>query len=239
MLPDNTQSEYSCPLLTTSKSDFEDKGSVCSSLTLSLSVQLLLCDEEGNCETELVPDVNPFVANDDNILLHSVMEQLKNRGYSFKGAVISYYSAQYDSYIFCALDPVPSYITISLDDVSSQTLVLRVKLLGSECKQDSKAETTKKKPYRKPIRIRLRKIGEVVEKVTQWRRMNSGYVDDTGMLIKMTLMEAATVLCIPKKSLDDYLFLLKQGRQYGFDFNMYKNHTVGTLRSFIKRHRGK
>eukprot|EP00826_Nyctotherus_ovalis_P002020 TRINITY_DN10384_c0_g1_i2.p1 TRINITY_DN10384_c0_g1~~TRINITY_DN10384_c0_g1_i2.p1 ORF type:complete len:119 (-),score=6.32 TRINITY_DN10384_c0_g1_i2:44-400(-) len=93
MLPDNTQSEYSCPLLTASKSDFEDKGSVCSSLTLSLSVQLLLCDEEGNCETELVLDINPFVTNDDNILLHSVMEQLKNKGYSFKGAIISYYSA--------------------------------------------------------------------------------------------------------------------------------------------------
>lgn len=234
MLPNSTQSDYSYQSFSTSKLDYGDRASVSSNLNLYISVELQLCDEEGNCETELIPYVKPVVTNDENIVLNTVVEQLKNKGYFLKNAVVSYYSAQSDAYIFCAIDPVPSYVTISLDDIVDQHLVLRVKLVGNEYKQEARALKAKK-----AIRIRLRKIGEVVEKVTQWRKMNAGYVDDNGMLIKMTLLEAAAILSIPKKSLDDYLSLLRLGKEYGFDFNLYKNHTVGTLRSFIKKHKVK
>jgi len=224
-----TQSEYSyhsfsyCP----------DKTSLCSQSNLSLSVELQLCDEEGNNETELVPCVEPVITN-DSILLNSVLDKLKTRGYSFKGAIISYYSVAYDLFIFCAIDPVSSYITIPLEDLMDQHLVLRVKLAQNECKKEPRGSRSKKS-----LRVRLRKIKEVIEKVTEWRRMNAGYMDDNGAYVKMTLLEAAELLSIPKKSLDDYLFLLRQGKQYGFDFNLYKNHTVGTLRSFINKHKVK
>lgn len=233
MIQDQTQSEYSC---SASKVDPDDKPFISEVSSSPFSIELQLCDEEGNCEIELIPDITPIITIDDNILLHDIVQQLKCKGYTFKGAVISYYSIQYDAYIFCAIDPVPSYIAISLNDIKEQYLIIRVKLLQNELKQELKAEGIKK-TINKTTKTRIRKIGDVVEKVTQWRRMYTGYVDEEGIVVKMTLMEAATMLDVPKKSLDDYLLLLKMGRQYGFDFNLYKNHTIGTLRSFIRQHK--
>jgi len=40
---------------------------------------------------------------------------------------------------------------------------------------------------------------------------------------------------VSKKSLDDYLSQLRQGRQYGFDFNCNKNEKVGILRQYVKK----
>jgi len=50
----------------------------------------------------------------------------------------------------------------------------------------------------------------------------------------MSLEEAASRVGVSKKSLDDYLSQLRQGRQYGFDFNRDKREKVGKLRQFVK-----
>ena len=39
---------------------------------------------------------------------------------------------------------------------------------------------------------------------------------------------------VSKKSLDDYLSQIRQGRQNGFDFNRNKDQKVGKLRTFNK-----
>jgi len=235
MLSDQTQSEYSYPF---SKVDCKDKVSVCSDIDFSISVQLQLCDDEGNCEIELIPYIQPIIKNENDIFLHNIIDQLKDKGYYLKNAIISYYSIVCDSFIFCAVDPVPSYVTIPLQDIESQNLVIRAKLVNENYKQEVKTEE-EKKVSQKSARVRIRKIGDVIEKVLQWRKLYSGYVDDNGVLVKMTLMEAANILEIPKKSLDDYLLLLRLGNQYEFDFNLYKNHAVGTLRSFIRKYKAK
>lgn len=42
---------------------------------------------------------------------------------------------------------------------------------------------------------------------------------------------------VSKKSLDDYLSQIRQGRQNGFDFNANKDEKVGKLRNFNKENR--
>ena len=40
---------------------------------------------------------------------------------------------------------------------------------------------------------------------------------------------------ISKKSLDDYLFQIRFGHRYGFNFNEHYNDKVGVLRDFVRQ----
>ena len=55
-------------------------------------------------------------------------------------------------------------------------------------------------------------------------------MDENHQLRRMSLEEAAEKVGVSKKSLDDYLSQLRQGRTLGFDFNVHKNEKVGFLR---------
>lgn len=57
----------------------------------------------------------------------------------------------------------------------------------------------------------------------------------------MTLDQAANIIDISKKTLDDYLsqirlfiFMTRKGKKYGFDFNKNKDYNVGKLRDYVK-----
>lgn len=50
----------------------------------------------------------------------------------------------------------------------------------------------------------------------------------------MALDQAAIEVGISKMSLDDYLLLLRRGCQYGFDFALHAEKSVGTLRKFVR-----
>lgn len=76
-------------------------------------------------------------------------------------------------------------------------------------------------------REKERIIGEVVIKVSEWRRM---YTEQG-----ITLEEAAKNIGISKKSLDDYFLQLRNGHLNGFNFNEHKNDKIGILRSFNKQ----
>ena len=51
----------------------------------------------------------------------------------------------------------------------------------------------------------------------------------------MTLAEAAKLVGLPKKSLDDYYYQLRMGEKYGFDFHGHMMERIGVLRSFLKK----
>jgi len=89
-------------------------------------------------------------------------------------------------------------------------------------------------------RVKERKIGEVVEKVNEWRNLHSGMIDPmTGQYIKMSLKDAATRVGIKHKSLNDYLLFIKDGKKFGFNFNEYYHEGIGVLRKFVKLHKPK
>ena len=52
-----------------------------------------------------------------------------------------------------------------------------------------------------------------------------------------SLEEAARQVAISKKSLDDYLLQLRNGRKYGFNFNEHKDDKIGILRAFNRKHK--
>jgi hypothetical protein len=86
----------------------------------------------------------------------------------------------------------------------------------------------------KQARTKERSIRYIIEKVSQWRKLYNGYMDENHVLRRMSLEEAADKVKVSKKSLDDYLSQLRQGRALGFNFNARKDEKVGELRQFVK-----
>mmetsp|Transcript_12043 Transcript_12043/g.20318 ORF Transcript_12043/g.20318 Transcript_12043/m.20318 type:complete len:108 (+) Transcript_12043:1786-2109(+) len=94
-------------------------------------------------------------------------------------------------------------------------------------------------------RKKERSLREVIQKVSLWRKLIYGkvYFDfKTQQFFKvncltknggMTHSDAAMVIRLSKKSLDDYLMHLRFGRKYGFDFIKHRNKKIGKLRTFV------
>ena len=99
-------------------------------------------------------------------------------------------------------------------------------------KEDSKDKATKPK-------TKQRTLGYVIEMVKEWRRLYNGYFDDNGEFTRMELDKGALKLGIPKKTLDDYLGLIRDGSKMDYDFNSHINESVSDLRNFIKAEKKK
>lgn len=70
----------------------------------------------------------------------------------------------------------------------------------------------------------------MVAKVIKWRK-----IYDDGK--QLSLEEAAQLVGMSKKSLDDYLLQLKNARKFGFNFNEHKEDKIGLLRAFNRKFR--
>ena len=88
----------------------------------------------------------------------------------------------------------------------------------------------------KKIKVRRgneRRIGEVIDALMQWKRLFMlGAPNENGAVMKYTRQEAARVVQIPKKTLDDYASQIKQARERGFDFDLHCKEKFGVLREF-------
>lgn len=84
-------------------------------------------------------------------------------------------------------------------------------------------------------RTKERRIGHIIDKVIEWRKFYSGAINDKNQQVKYSLEDAAREVKISKKSLDDYLFQIRFGHRYGFNFNEHYNDKVGVLRDFVRQ----
>lgn len=50
----------------------------------------------------------------------------------------------------------------------------------------------------------------------------------------MSLQDAAKMVGLPKKSLDDYYYQLRLGEKYDFDFRAHLFERIGVLRTYLK-----
>ncbi len=196
-------------------------------------------------ETELVPAILAKKDPEGNLTLKSIFSQLKHRGYMLDGALVYYFSTETETYIYSAMDPIPAGIVVPATEFASGNmhLTLRVKLVTCVEVQEW-PETPHRVPHKpaadepqKRRRTKERKIGQIIEQVSEWRRYYNGYTDYHGKFVKLPLEEAALKVGIPKKSLDDYFLQLRLGKKYGFNFNEHKEENVGVLRAFIKNKR--
>lgn len=198
-------------------------------------------------EREIISSLSFLVYQNDKIKLFDVISKLKSYGYPLTGAMISIYSKLAEDYVFIGADPIDQNFFISTSEYNLKLIKLRVishiedklmpeinpDVLGQEFlpRKNSNLDNNKSK------RTKERKIGYIIEKVNSWRKLYNGFYDDNGKFTKYSLDEAAKIIGISKKSLDDYLLQLRLGRKFGFDFNSNKNQKVGILRSYVKQKR--
>lgn len=68
----------------------------------------------------------------------------------------------------------------------------------------------------------------------EWRKHYHGTTVDGNLQPKLSLDQAAQEVKISKKSLDDYLFQIRFGHKFKFNFNEHYNDKVGVLRDFVR-----
>lgn len=67
-----------------------------------------------------------------------------------------------------------------------------------------------------------------------WRKFYTGFYDEDGNYFQKPLESAAQEVGIAKKTLDDYLLQIRNGKKYGFNFNDKFNCKIGELRAFVR-----
>ena len=192
-------------------------------------------------EEEIIPNIDIPITSDKKIFMKDIMSKLKYLGYPTTGALFSVFIKTAFEYVYFGSDPIDP--NISLDETLVDFDNLKIKMVSyledklikkTEKQLFDKKETNK---TQKDKRTKERKIEFIVEKVNAWRRLYNGFYNENGEYTRYSLDQAAKMVGISKKSLDDYLLQLRLGRKYGFNFNQNKTKKVGVLRAFVKKHR--
>ena len=192
-------------------------------------------------EEEIIPNIEIPITSDKKIFMKDIISKLKYLGYPTTGALFSVFIKTAFEYVYFGSDPIDPNIfldetLVDFDDLKIKMVsYLEDKLIKKTEKQlFDKKETNK---AQKDKRTKERKIEFIVEKVNAWRRLYNGFYNENGEYTRYSLDQAAKMVGISKKSLDDYLLQLRLGRKYGFNFNQYKTKKVGVLRAFVKKNR--
>ena len=192
-------------------------------------------------EEEIIPNIDIPITSDKKIFMKDIISKLKYLGYPTTGALFSVFIKTAFEYVYFGSDPIDP--NISLDETLVDFDHLKIKMISyledklikkTEKQLFDKKETNK---TQKDKRTKERKIEFIVEKVNAWRRLYNGFYNENGEYTRYSLDQAAKMVGISKKSLDDYLLQLRLGRKYGFNFNQNKTKKVGVLRAFVKKHR--
>lgn len=70
----------------------------------------------------------------------------------------------------------------------------------------------------------------MIELVQEWRSLHSTVKKGK----RLNLQEAAKIVGVSKKSLDDYFYQLRVGEKHDFEFHEHLHDKIGVLRNFIK-----
>ena len=237
--------EYPCICQNLSKEDVIEENNNNISLNKSSNINNLNNTNMNNIssflEEEIIPNVEIPITSDRKIFMKDIISKLKYLGYPTTGALFSVYIKTAYEYVYFGSEPIDP--NIFLDETLVDFDNLRIKMVSyledklikkTEKQLFDKKETNK---TQKDKRTKERKIEFIVEKVNAWRRLYNGFYNENGEYTRYSLDQAAKMVGISKKSLDDYLLQLRLGRKYGFNFNQNKTKKVGVLRAFVKKHR--
>ena len=231
-----TNGEYPCICHNLSKEDIIENNKI----NINKNIQDIN-NQNSFLEEEIIPNLEINMTSDKKIFMKDIISKLKYLGYPTTGALFSVYIKSAEEYVYLGSDPIDPNLFLDESLVDFENLKIKLvsyledKLIKKTEKQLFDKKDNKKK--QKDKRIKERKIEFIVEKVNAWRRLYNGFYNEKGEYTRYSLEQAAKMVGISKKSLDDYLLQLRLGRKYGFNFNQNKTKKVGILRSFVKRHR--
>ena len=119
---------------------------------------------------------------------------LKKQGYPVSKSFISYYSADFKAMVNCGPEPISRAIMIYLHDLeyNSQTKEHSLQIVfarGVKADLDTeKAEAELQTEEAGMVqRNKERSIGFIIDKVTEWRRLYNGFLDENQEIERMSL----------------------------------------------------
>jgi len=176
-------------------------------------------------EKELIPNIEIPKLKDGESQLSIIINALKEKGYSFDNSQAVFQSATVQPGLITEHN-IPQRITIDIYPKDA------LPLLTSTV---STAATEEATPKQKKARTRSKegKIGEIIEKVVIWRSLYNGEAPPPYNQ-KYSLEEAAAMVKMSRKSLDDYLLQLRYGKKFQYNFDANKDKGFGELRKYIK-----
>jgi len=174
----------------------------------------------------------------NEIVLSSVLQELKQKGLCFDNSIISYITR--DGHKFnCWCEPIPdSFLIPESETFMSLEGRETLKLFITKLDQASDGTEDSTQDEQKAKRSKERTIAEVTSKVEIWKKVYNE-LKQINAEAKNIAEKAAEYVSIPKKSLDDYLHQLKLGKKYGFKFEKHGRSKIGRLRKYNKRHGAK
>mmetsp|Transcript_22258 Transcript_22258/g.19097 ORF Transcript_22258/g.19097 Transcript_22258/m.19097 type:complete len:182 (-) Transcript_22258:1871-2416(-) len=103
----------------------------------------------------------------------------------------------------------------------------------------AKKITTPSTPQKKKAartRHHERTIREVLELIEKWRPNQDGEIRRGKKVGKeISLNQTAELLGVPRKSLDDYMRIIKHAKATGFDFSSHLNERFGVVRAHVNK----
>jgi hypothetical protein len=142
-------------------------------------------------------------------------------GHSYQ---VFYYCNSSEYYVFGGMYPFESYLLLDKEFVDRSVISVKIIRIHPPFGVETTIADKKK-------RVNDRTIREVLERVAKWRSIHSSR--------GVTLEEASKEVHLPKKTLDDYFYQIKQGEEYGFDFEHNLSKRIGVLRKFVKENHTK
>ena len=180
----------------------------------------------------------------ESFALTDIVNVLTLKGYNTKNCAFSFFWNKENLFVYCGMkngDTITESVPLPIAEVGTR-LQLKVKSITAAQQVASKQlemSSQNQKPADKKDhgkRNKERKIGEIIEKVSEWRIWYAGK-QENGEIVKLSLEKAAKKVGVAKKTLDDYLLQLRAGKRYEFDFHTNQDSKVGVLRSYVKKHR--
>lgn len=217
-----------------------------------INVMLNIVTNLNISETDNIKSLPVYVTRNGDIMLQSVLTQLKLLGYSLSEAKVWYYSKLYEDFVCCMNELTPKSLWIKDEDTIDGFLLIKIEISSTEMADKtvnnsisslfllpSLAEFEGKNDERGLYRIRNSNIESILIKVAEWRQLYIGYSIPDGRRIKCTLEGSAAVVGMQKKTLDDYFLQIKKAIKNNFDFDCNRNKPFGIVKQSVNKLSGK
>lgn len=234
--------------------------------TVNINVKLdLTTESSGNSvqeavldavETDIIMNLPVHVTKSKDIIMQSVITQLALRGYNMDNAKIWFYSKLYGDYVDCGLEPSSRYCPVTESEAQDNFLHLRIQVESANPEIASKSLSSAlssfftgpdpdpelflmkhKDDEETSIRTKDRTVEEVMLRVAAWRKLFVGCTIPGEKRVKCTLDEAAKIVKMPKKTLDDHLQQIRKAVENKFDFNQNRDKPKGAMRRYAKKNK--
>eukprot|EP00826_Nyctotherus_ovalis_P005032 TRINITY_DN11126_c0_g1_i3.p1 TRINITY_DN11126_c0_g1~~TRINITY_DN11126_c0_g1_i3.p1 ORF type:complete len:274 (+),score=33.37 TRINITY_DN11126_c0_g1_i3:174-995(+) len=204
----------------------------------------------GTVETDIIMNLPVRLTKSNDIIMQSVITQLSLRGYSMDNAKIWFYSKLYEDYVDCGLEssfrccPIMEseaqdgffHLKIQVENTNPKIIGKSLSSTLSSLFVDPELLLTERKDDEDNLmRVKDRTVEEVMLRVATWRKFYIGRITPEGKRMKCTLEEAAKIVRVPKKTLDDHLQQIRKAAEEDFDFDGNRDKAVGTMRRYVKR----